>query len=133
MEVKWTTNLSVGVEKIDEQHKIWFDKANNLFQAGKNRKSKEVIDEMLRFLDEYTKEHFRDEEEYMASIRYPGLEEQRAAHANFIKELAKLKYEYEESGGNVAVIINANILIINWLTQHISNMDKQIGVFARSL
>ena len=36
MEVKWTTNLSVGVEKIDEQHKIWFDKANSLFQAGKN-------------------------------------------------------------------------------------------------
>ena len=50
MEVKWTTNLSVGVEKIDEQHKIWFDKANNLFQAGKNRKSREVIEEMFHFL-----------------------------------------------------------------------------------
>ncbi|NLN05976.1 MAG: hemerythrin family protein [Clostridiaceae bacterium] len=133
MEVKWTTNLSVGVEKIDEQHKIWFEKANNLFQAGKNRKSREVIEEMLQFLDEYTKEHFSDEEAYMAQIKYPGLEEQKAAHANFIKELAKLKHDYEESGGNVAVIINANVLIINWLTQHISSMDKQIGVFAKGL
>ena len=57
------------------------------FQAGKNRKS-EVIEEMLQFLDEYTKEHFSDEEAYMAQIKYPGLEEQKAAHANFIKELA---------------------------------------------
>ena len=77
MEVKWTTNLSVGVEKIDEQHKIWFDKANNLFQAGKNRKSREVIEEMLQFLDEYTKEHFSDEEAYMEQIKYPGLKSKR--------------------------------------------------------
>jgi hemerythrin len=88
---------------------------------------------MLQFLDEYTKEHFSDEEAYMEQKKYPGLEEQKAAHANFIKELAKLKQDYEESGGNVAVIINANVLIINWLTQHISNMDKQIGVYAKGL
>lgn len=133
MDIQWTPNLSVGLEHIDAQHKIWFEKANNLFQAGKNRKSKEVISEMLQFLDDYTKEHFSDEEEYMAKIKYPGIEQQKAAHKNFVAELAKLKEEYEKSGGNVAVIINANVLIINWLTQHISNMDKQIGVYAQSL
>ena len=40
MAVKWTPNLSVGVEHIDEQHKIWFEKANDLFEAGKNRRTR---------------------------------------------------------------------------------------------
>ncbi|NMB96726.1 MAG: hemerythrin, partial [Clostridiaceae bacterium] len=62
MAIIWTPNLSVGVQHIDDQHKIWFEKANELFEAGKERRAKEYIDTMLRFLDEYTKEHFRDEE-----------------------------------------------------------------------
>lgn len=133
MEVKWNPNLSVGVEYIDSQHKIFLEKANDLFQAGKNRKSKEVIAEMLDFLDDYANEHFRDEEAYMAQINYPGLQQQILAHQGFIKELAKLKKEYEESGGNVALIIDSYVMIMNWLTQHISNMDKKIGEFAKDI
>jgi len=133
MAIKWTPNLSVGVERIDSQHKIWFEKADNLFQAGKSGKSKEVIAEMFDFLDDYTKEHFRDEEAYMEEIKYPDLDKQKAAHKNFIQQLAKLKQDYQQSGGNITLIISANQMIINWLTQHISNMDKQIGVYAKSL
>lgn len=133
MAVKWTPNLSVGVENIDHQHKLLFEKANNLFQAGKQRKGKEVIAEMLDFLEDYTKQHFRDEEAYMAKINYPGLEQQKAAHKNFVAELAKLKEEYQKSGGNIVVIIRANQLIVNWLTKHISTMDKQIGLYAKNL
>ncbi|HHW49054.1 MAG TPA: hemerythrin family protein [Clostridiaceae bacterium] len=133
MAIKWTPNLSVGVESIDSQHKIWFEKANNLFQAGKSGKSKEVIAEMLEFLDDYTKVHFRDEEAYMEQIKYPGLEQQKTAHKSFVEELAKLKQEYQQSGGNIALIVNANQFIVKWLTQHISNMDKQIGTYIKSL
>ena len=35
MALGWTPDLSVGVEVIDEQHKTWFDKADQLFEAGK--------------------------------------------------------------------------------------------------
>ena len=73
----WTPALSVGVEMIDEQHKTWFDKAEKLFEAGRNRQAKEYIGELLEFLDSYTKKHFADEEEYMLSINYPGYEAQK--------------------------------------------------------
>ena len=64
MAIVWTPALSVGVENIDSQHKIWFEKADQLFEAGKTGKSKEVIAQMFDFLDDYTKQHFRDEEAY---------------------------------------------------------------------
>jgi hemerythrin len=65
----------------------------------------------------------------MRSINYPGYAEQKQAHDNFIKKLADLRNEYKTSGGNILVIINANTMVIEWLTKHISNMDKKIGEF----
>jgi len=128
----WTEELSVGVDLIDQQHKIWFEKANQLFDAGKNGKAKEFIAQMLNFLDEYTKMHFRDEEKYMLSIQYPEYNTQKKLHTDFIAELAKLKKSYEESGSNIAIIINANQMVVNWLVQHISSQDKKIGQFVRN-
>jgi len=133
MAIVWTPALSVGVENIDSQHKIWFEKADQLFEAGKTGKSKEVIAQLFDFLDDYTKQHFRDEEAYMTKINYPEIAEQKKLHQNFIIELAKLKADYQESGGNISLIINANQMIVNWLTKHISTMDKKIGTYAKTL
>ena len=82
---------------------------------------------MLNFLDEYTKQHFRDEEAYMQKINYPELDAQKRAHAGFVEKLAKQKSEYEKSGGNILVILNANKMVIDWLTTHLTSMDKKIG------
>jgi len=133
MSIVWTPNLSVGVEHIDNQHKIWFEKANGLFEASKERRARDYIDTMLKFLDEYTKEHFRDEEAYMEKIHYPEIDAQKKAHASFINELAKLKSDYDKSGGNILAIVNANKIVTNWLTNHIIYMDKKIGDYVKTL
>ncbi|WP_026393262.1 bacteriohemerythrin [Acetobacterium malicum] len=130
MAIVWTQDLSVGVNSIDKQHQQLFEMADELFEAGKTGKSKEKIGELLNFLDAYTKQHFRDEESYMATIKYPGLAEQQTAHKAFINELTKLSAEYDKSGGNIAVIIGANQMVVDWLTKHISGMDKKIGAHA---
>lgn len=128
----WTTALSVGIPQIDDQHKTLFDKAEKLFEAGKNNQAKEYVGELLVFLEDYTKKHFADEERYMQSIGYPGLEEQKTAHAGFVRQLTKLRGDYATSGGNLLVITNANQLMLKWLTQHISDMDRKIGQFAKA-
>jgi hemerythrin len=126
----WTPNLSVGVPLIDDQHKKWFENAEKLFEAGKNNQAKEYVGGLLEFLDSYTKKHFADEERYMQSINYPEYASQKKAHDGFIQELTKLRNDYKTSGGNLLVIINANQMVLNWLTSHISNMDKKLGEFA---
>jgi hemerythrin len=128
----WTPDLSVGVKMIDDQHKMWFEKADKLFEAGKNHQAKEYIGELLTFLDDYTKKHFADEEKYMLSIHYPEYGAQKQAHTAFIAELAKLRHDFETSGGSLLVILNANQMVVEWLTKHISNMDKKIGQFAKT-
>ncbi len=133
MAMGWTEDLAVGVGIVDEQHKIWFDKANELFGAGKKGQASEFIGQLLEFLDDYTRKHFHDEEQYMRSINYPEYDRQKLLHTGFIGQLDKLKKEFRESGGNLLVILNANQMVIDWLTKHISNEDKKIGVYAKSL
>lgn len=133
MAIEWTPNLSVGINSIDQQHKTLFEKANQLFEAGKNNRAKDFIAEMLEFLDSYTKQHFRDEEAYMRSISYPEYEDQKKLHDGFIAALGRLKKEYKESGGNILVILNANQMVVDWLLKHISIEDKKIGVFVNNM
>ena len=63
------------------------EKAEKLFEAGKARQAKECIGELLDFLDEYTKEHFADEEEYMLSINYPEYSAQKPLMKILLKDL----------------------------------------------
>ena len=127
----WSPSLSVGIELLDNQHQEWIERAEKLFDAGKKNQAREYIGEMLGFLEAYTKKHFRDEEKYMREIRYPEYEEQRKAHAAFVERLAKLKADYKESGGNISVIVKANRIVVDWLINHITRMDKKIGEFVR--
>ncbi|NLM19310.1 MAG: hemerythrin family protein [Clostridiaceae bacterium] len=130
MAILWNKRLEVGVDLIDDQHKKWFEKADQLFEAGKNGKSKEYIIQLFDFLDEYTKTHFRDEEKYMQSINYPEINLQKQMHESFIKKLSELRKQYETEGANINLIISTNQIILDWLTNHISNADKKIGEFA---
>lgn len=129
----WNPLLAVGVEEIDKQHMSWFEKADQLFEAGKTQKSAEFIGELLNFLDDYTKKHFRDEEAYMLSVNYPGYAEQKQLHTAFLENLKKLKADYAQSGGNILVILGANQLVVDWLIKHISTVDKRLGEYAKTV
>lgn len=78
----WNESLSVGVDQIDEQHKELFKRVDQLFEAGKNQKAKEYIGELLDFLDDYTKKHFQEEEQYMQRIQYPEYNMQKECTLN---------------------------------------------------
>ncbi len=128
----WTEDLSVGLTKIDNQHKLWFAKAEELFLAGRNRKAKEYVGEMLDFMEYYTKKHFYDEERFMVQIGYPGYKNQKELHSKFVYQLEEIQKDFKESGGNVLIVLRANKMVVEWLRYHISHEDKKIGDFVRS-
>ncbi|MCE5235590.1 MAG: bacteriohemerythrin [Eubacteriales bacterium] len=129
----WNSLLAIGVPEIDKQHMTWYERADQLFEAGRNHKSAEFMGEMLDFLDDYTKKHFSDEEAYMLSVNYPGYADQKRQHAAFLESLKKLKADYAGSGGNILVVLNANQLVIDWLTKHISTADRKLGDYVKSM
>lgn len=132
MGIEWRDSLSIGVDAIDNQHKellLRFDKLLNACQAGKGI---EELSRLQAFLGEYVHTHFSDEEELQRLHRYPEYEAHRAEHIYFIDKISKLKSETEQDGVSTHHVVETNSMLLKWLINHISIVDKKLGAFIRS-
>lgn len=132
MPVKWNETLAVGVTQIDEQHKELFERMNNLLEACNKGKGKEAVRPMIAFLEEYGLEHFRDEEQLQKAAGYPQYEQHRQMHSDFLRNVRLLNAKLEEHGPTLPFVIEVNTTVVNWLTAHISKVDKELGAFLRA-
>ena len=53
--VEWSDALSVGIEEIDEQHKMLVDLVNKMHEAIHQRHGSDVVKSILSDLAEYTR------------------------------------------------------------------------------
>ena len=130
--IEWDNSLSVGVELIDEQHKMLIQKLNDLSNAVGNRQGEVETVKALDFMIDYTDFHFSAEEELMSEQNYPGLEHQKKEHAEFKGHLKQLVEDYREEGPTKELVTSVNVLLVNWLTKHIKGADLKLGEFLKS-
>ena len=92
--IEWKDSYSIGVEKVDEDHRQLVDVINELHAAitrAHGRDSIEAaVDELETMLDmvdeliDYATDHFAWEEEYMLKYAYSGYAEMKQAHQQFM-------------------------------------------------
>ncbi|CAM4510672.1 bacteriohemerythrin [Paenibacillus typhae] len=125
--INWKESYDIGVETIDCQHRQLLVKLNEFFEACTNQKGKEQIEETLRFLKEYTLEHFSSEEQLMVDIDFPELAEHQKTHAEFVQTVLELEETVKTKGVSVLSTIKLNRTLTDWLLNHISKCDQLIG------
>ena len=101
---EWREEYSIGVDSIDQEHKRLFRIINKLFDFKEEEKDNQwTCQEGIKYFKGHAVKHFADEEAYMASIGYEGLEQHRRIHQDFRKNiLPALEQELEQTGGNGA-------------------------------
>jgi len=120
----WSDRYSFGVSSMDEHHRKIFDIANQIHDAMKAGKSKELADEFVKRLIEYTEYHFAEEEKLMAEINYDDLPLQRRAHTIFISQLKDFQEQIEQ-GDTILLSVELSQTVVDWLIEHIAKMDKR--------
>lgn len=130
----WRDQYSIGNEEIDNQHKTLFGICDHVFTILKNDFDDNTQSKIIVILDElknYTKVHFDTEERLMLSINYPSYTVHKAEHDDFIIKLNELQFRDLAENQNVHL---HEILkwIINWISSHILDKDKLIGVYIAS-
>jgi hemerythrin len=133
--MEWTEDLAVGVSTIDSQHKELFKRINNLVAAIKQHRCKEEIDGTLKFLDEYARFHFTEEEKRMQEAGYGGLEEHRKHHAVYLRNISELKEQASlprVQGASYDLSATTNQVVVDWIVDHIMKIDKKFGEYMRS-
>lgn len=132
MAIEWDVSLSVGIEELDNQHKELIGRINELIDACHQGKGHKTVGAVLTFLDEYTRLHFNTEEGYMRKYDFPGFEEHRLQHQQFIANLAEVRNRFDQEGPGVHIVVITNRILAGWLNTHIRRSDKVLGAHIRA-
>lgn len=125
---EFTEEYLIGVEMIDREHETLFEivgRADKLIKSFDRSSGYDKIIQILEELKAYTKEHFSDEEEYMESIHYEGLDAQRRAHEAFIDKLENIDLNAVENNPE-EYLQKLLEFLLGWLINHILYTDKKI-------
>jgi len=127
--IKWKDEYSIGIDLIDAQHKYLFEIGNSaldLLKTGSSLDKYSRIVQLIEDLRQYTKYHFKCEEEYMLNINYGNYSEQKLEHDNFIKKIDS--YNLDKIAQDKDKYIEDLIsFILNWILDHILQKDKLIS------
>jgi hemerythrin len=132
--MEWTERLATGILTIDNQHKELFRRINNLVVAIKQQRCKSEIDGMIKFLDDYARIHFSEEEKHMRETCYPGIEEQIKSHKQYLAALAELKNQASLpriKGSSYDLSATTNQVVVDWIVAHIMRLDMKFGEFLK--
>ncbi len=101
--MEWSEKLVTGVKECDEQHKKLVSLVNELYDAMKQGKGKEVIDKALDELVKYASYHFTTEETLMSKYGFPELSAHKREHENF-KAKIKEFLDKKAKGGSLSLL-----------------------------
>lgn len=125
--MEWSESLSVGVGAIDCQHRELINRANAFYAALRKENGKEETIRVLNFLAAYVVDHFRDEEAIQVRYSYPKYAEHKKMHKEFLDNVKIMQADIEQNGVTVAASSLIAMTVSNWLVNHISKQDKDIG------
>lgn len=122
--------LHVGVQRFDEEHGELVAITNRLHDAIKAGTGPQAVQETLQHLSVFAGRHFCVEEELLEQHGFAGLAEHRQAHQAILSRLAEIQAEFE--GGDLSLHHNVMQFLLEWLSSHTKNLDKQYGPFLNS-
>jgi hemerythrin-like metal-binding protein len=123
----WKDDYSVGIKKLDDQHRNLVRLLNELYDAMHSGKGKEVLGKVLNELVAYTKTHFASEEALMKMYDYPGYADHRQKHEKMTQHVYSLVEKFE--AGEITSPIQISNFLKDWLSKHILQTDKAYGPY----
>ena len=136
--IHWESEYSVGVEKIDNQHKELMNLINDLISRsveqapmgnrGENKKHFLKISALTR---DYTLKHFRTEEKILSNTTYGKFEDHKREHEKLTAKMAAIIDELKNTKGEID-LYNLTVNFKEWLLSHILLFDKEAKEYFRT-
>lgn len=125
---EWQEEYRIGVDIIDREHQRLFRIINKLFAFKEEEKDTQwTCQEGIKYFKGHAMKHFADEEAYMASINYEGLEEHQRIHRNFRENtLPALEQELEQTDYAPDAVEHFLGVCAGWLIGHTLSEDQAI-------
>ena len=129
----WDPSLELDIPLIDTQHQQFFSIGRQIEQllliycAGT---TKEDLLNILYELRDFITYHFFTEEEYMASLAFPGLNAHREDHQNFKNYINKIDYDHLCASPQKA-LTEIKDELVKWVFGHVVHFDREFADFEK--
>jgi len=121
----WYDSYNIGVDRIDAQHQELAKMVSRVQAALVEGRAIQEIGQALRFLVDYTKQHFADEEKIMEAVDFDGLARHKELHRRLVEDVMQILMGLKK-GKAIDPYAFVDFLT-NWLLNHIRHEDKKIG------
>ncbi len=121
--VQWKDEYSVGIERIDNDHKKLISLINDLETAVHYNTGDEFERKALEAMVAYTQTHFKLEEDLMQEHGYPDYEAHKGQHDQMISNVEVYLRDYDKHGHKVLGKIAEYLKL--WLIEHINGTDRK--------
>jgi len=125
--IQWDSSFSVNIAEIDTQHQKLIGMINELNDAMRQGKGKDVLGKILNGLIAYAGTHFKVEEKYFDQFGYPEGSSHKSEHAAFVRKVAEFKSGFDN--GKLGLSVEVMSFLSDWLKTHIKGNDKKYTPF----
>lgn len=116
----WSSQLDLGIEVIDQQHRRIVEYINLLDDAILSSSAHSKTERIISDLVDYTVSHFGFEESLQAEAQYIFCKSHKKVHELFTTRVSELQTRFK-NGENVAGELHS--MLVSWLYNHIQRDD----------
>jgi hemerythrin len=129
--IEWDDKYSVGISRIDDEHKQFVDIINKAIATKEHNGNPEELREVLHRITMFAINHFATEENYMIEFNYPEYQYHKEEHHDFSKKA--IEYCERVADGDSQISNEILEYLKQWLVNHIHVTDqKYIDCFKRN-
>jgi hemerythrin len=125
--MEWKVGYDIGIDSIDNQHRQLVAIISRLEASLSTASENKEMGNALKFLVDYTKQHFSEEEAFMQEVGSPDYDHHKKLHKDLIQELMEMLLKLKR--GKTIQPRELIRFLTDWLVNHILDEDKKIGEF----
>jgi hemerythrin-like metal-binding protein len=125
--ITWTSKMSVGVEKLDNDHQKLISYINQLHEGLTSGLGISDMTYILGGLASYAVGHFANEETLMRDHSYQSIADHLREHKAFLKKVQDFQLQLQS--GRKSFSLELMSFLSSWLVNHVMNTDMQYKLF----
>ncbi|MDD3287383.1 MAG: bacteriohemerythrin [Alphaproteobacteria bacterium] len=128
---EWSEEISVGIEIIDEEHKIWISYVNDLHEAISSDQTNAILNKLIESIIAYSFYHFKQEEALFSQTDYPDVLLHKNEHQKHLQYMSDFQNKFRANKAD-PLSIDFLFYMKKWLINHIQEMDQQYVSYVKA-
>ena len=126
--MEWQKTFEVGHNKIDMEHRVFFELVQSIAAAEAQEASRDKIRRLIAETTKYAEFHFLSEENIMIDVGYPNFEEHRELHKSLLRKMQKYVVSFESGDSNIHDLVR---FLVDWFVKHTTTEDLLLSKYIK--